>query len=145
MAFDKTIKTAKIKFKESETVELKKSTSELKEAIISISSILNKHGKGEVYFGIKNNGAVVGQSISEKTVREVSRTISENIEPKIYPIVNKIVFNCKNCIKVEFQGHNTPYFAYGRAYIRVGDEDRQLSAKEAEIFSERKTKMRFIC
>ncbi len=30
-------------FKESETVELKKSTSELKEAMISIVAILNKH------------------------------------------------------------------------------------------------------
>jgi len=34
-------------FKESEKLELKKSTSELKEAIISVSSILNKHKKGE--------------------------------------------------------------------------------------------------
>jgi len=36
--------------KESEILELKKSTSELKEAIISVSSILNKHQKGEIYF-----------------------------------------------------------------------------------------------
>lgn len=39
--------------KESEILELKKSTSELKEAIIAISAMLNKHGKGEIYFGIK--------------------------------------------------------------------------------------------
>ncbi|MCJ7616642.1 MAG: hypothetical protein MUO43_08920 [Desulfobacterales bacterium] len=32
--------------KESETLELKKSTSELKEAIFSIVAILNKHQKG---------------------------------------------------------------------------------------------------
>ncbi|MEK6921326.1 MAG: RNA-binding domain-containing protein, partial [Nanoarchaeota archaeon] len=42
--------------KESETIELKKSTSELKEAVISIVSILNKHQKGDIYFGVKNNG-----------------------------------------------------------------------------------------
>ena len=36
-----------MKFKESETVELKKSTSELKEAVISIASILNKNQKAE--------------------------------------------------------------------------------------------------
>ena len=35
--------------KESETVELKRSTSELKESIITISSMLNKHGKGEIF------------------------------------------------------------------------------------------------
>jgi len=37
--------------KESETLELKRSTSELKEAVISIVSILNKHQNGELYFG----------------------------------------------------------------------------------------------
>ena len=38
-----------IKKGESETVEFKKSTSELKEAVISISSILNKHMKGDLF------------------------------------------------------------------------------------------------
>ena len=68
-----------MKVKESEILELKKSTSELKEAIISIVAILNKHGKGELYFGIKNNGEVVGQDVSDKTLRNVGQTISDNI------------------------------------------------------------------
>ena len=38
-----------MKFRESETLELKRSTSELKEAVISIGAILNKHGRGRVY------------------------------------------------------------------------------------------------
>ena len=41
--------------KESETLEFKKTTGELKEAMISISSILNKHGVGTLYFGVKQN------------------------------------------------------------------------------------------
>ncbi len=36
------------------------------------------------------------------------------------------------CIKVKFRGKDGPYFAYGRAYMRVADEDRQLSSKELE-------------
>ena len=52
-----------MKLKESETLELKKSTSELKEAVISISAILNKHGKGTVYFGIGDDSKVFGQQI----------------------------------------------------------------------------------
>ena len=43
-------------FKESETLELKKSTSELKEAVISLVAILNKYKKGVLYFGIKDKG-----------------------------------------------------------------------------------------
>ena len=63
-------------FKETETPELKKSTSELKEAIISIAAILNKHRKGEIYFGIKNDGSVVGQDIGEQTIQDVSKAAS---------------------------------------------------------------------
>jgi len=33
---------------------------------------------------------------------------------------------------VQAEGKDCPYYAYGRAYIRVGDEDRQLSARELE-------------
>ena len=119
-----------INFLENEVIEFKKTTGELKEGIISIVSILNKHQSGKLYFGIKDNGEIVGQDVSSKTIREVSKTISENIEPKIYPTVNKIKIEDKECILVEFEGDDIPYLAYGRAYMRVGDEDRQLSAKE---------------
>ena len=40
--------------KETERVEFKKSTGELKEGVISIASILNKHEAGDLYFGVKN-------------------------------------------------------------------------------------------
>ena len=55
--------------KESETVEFKKSTAELKEAVISIVAMLNKHGRGEVYFG-KNDrdGKVLGMTIGRMTI-----------------------------------------------------------------------------
>ncbi len=36
--------------KETETVEFKKTTAELKEAVISIVAMLNKHGRAKVYF-----------------------------------------------------------------------------------------------
>ena len=118
--------------KESETLELKKSTGELKEGIISIVAILNKHQKGELYFGVDRDGKVVGQTVTENTLREVSRAISEHIEPKIFPKVNEVVIEGKHCVHVEFSGNNVPYYAQGRAHMRVGDEDRQMSAKELE-------------
>lgn len=132
-------------FTESETLELKKSTSEIKEAIVSIVSILNKHQHGGLLFGIKNNGIVVGQNITEKTLRDVSKVIADNIEPKIYPHVSHVKIGGKSCIKVRFKGNDIPYFAYGRAYIRVADEDRQLSAKELEglILKKNKDKLRW--
>ncbi len=119
-------------FQESETLELKKSTSELKEAVISIVAMLNKHQRGEVWFGIRNDGAVTGQQVSEKTIRDISKAIADHVEPKIYPAIEQTAVDTKQCIKVQVEGKEHPYYGYGRAYIRVGDEDRQLSARELE-------------
>ena len=44
---------------ESEIIEFKKSTSELNDGIISLSSMLNKHGEGTLYFGVKNDDTVI--------------------------------------------------------------------------------------
>lgn len=115
---------------ETEILEFKTSTAEIPAALDSIVAILNKHGKGTLYFGVKNNGTVVGQQMGSNTLRDVTRAISEHIEPKIYPKVEKVVIDNKECIKVEFEGEDAPYVSNGRAYIRVGDEDRQLSLKE---------------
>ena len=66
----------KQKIKESEKIELKKSTAQLKKGLISISAILNKHRKGELYFGIKDDGTIIGQDISAKTLRDISNEIT---------------------------------------------------------------------
>ncbi len=46
--------------RETEVTEFKKSLSQLKEGVISLSSMLNKSGKGTVIFGINDEGATVG-------------------------------------------------------------------------------------
>lgn len=131
--------------RESETVELKRSTSELREAVVAIAAILNKHHEGVLYFGVDNGGRVIGQPVSEQTIREVSRAIAEGIEPKIYPKISKVVLDGKSCVHVEFRGQEVPYYAYGRPYMRVGDENRQLSAKELEnlILHKNRDKLRW--
>ncbi len=127
-------------FSESETLELKASTSELKEAVISIAAMLNKHGHGEVIFGIGDNGDVVGQDMGKTTIPDISRSIFDHIEPKIFPEIHEEILNGKACIRVAFSGNQPPYFAYGRAYIRVGDKCPTLSAKELEEMIVKKNK-----
>ena len=79
---------------ETETLEFKRSTGELKEAVHSICAILNKHQCGELYFGVKTDGTVIGQVVTEESLREVSQKIKNFIEPRIYPEISKegIVF-----------------------------------------------------
>ena len=115
---------------ETETVEFKKSTAELKEGCISIASMLNKHGVGTVYFGIAPNGIVKGQDITENTLREVSHRIGEAVKPSIFPTITKETYDDKDVVKVEVNGDNTPYSAFGRYYIRTADEDREIDPHE---------------
>jgi ATP-dependent DNA helicase RecG len=89
-------------FKESEILELKRSTSELKEALIAISAILNKHRRGELYFGIKNDGTVAGQMISDKTLRDIAKAIGDHIEPEIFPVIQNVNLRGKNVFMLHF-------------------------------------------
>jgi ATP-dependent DNA helicase RecG len=118
--------------KENEKIEFKKSLAELKAGLVSISAILNKHGDGELWFGIRNDGKAVGLEVSEKTLRDISQAIAAHIEPRIYPCVAREKIDNADCIKIAFSGRESPYYANGRAYMRVADEDRQLSARELE-------------
>ena len=55
-------------FQEIETVELKKSTSERKETVISLVAMLNKHQRGEVWFGVINDKQNVRQPIRNRDI-----------------------------------------------------------------------------
>ena len=130
--------------KENEKLEFKKTTGELKESVISMCAMLNKHGGGEIYIGINKDGTPLGQIITEKTLRDVSQAIANHLEPKIYPQITEIFINDKLCIHIIFSGEEYPYFAYGRAYIRVADEDIVLRPTELENFINKKNEWRGI-
>lgn len=116
--------------KETENIEFKKSTGELHQAIQSIAAILNKHGYGELYFGVLDNGEAVGQEVSDSTIRAVSEAISRDIEPRITPDIEWIEYEGRQVIKVAFSGNNRPYSAFGRFLIRVGTQNRSLTSIE---------------
>ncbi len=123
---------------ETETLEFKKSTGELKEAVISIVAILNKHQKGELYFGVLNDGTPKGQTVSDKTLRDISQAVNSRIEPKIFPSIEKVVIDGCDCIRVSFEGYDTPYFVSGVAKIRVADEDLTLSPQQLAEYMRRR-------
>lgn len=113
---------------ESETLEFKKSTSELTDGIISLSSMLNKHGEGTLYFGIKNDGSVIGQkNINESTLRDISRKIAEGIKPQVIPEISMELVDNKTIIKVCVKGNANVYSAFDKYYIRSFDEDKKVS------------------
>jgi len=119
---------------ESESLEFKRSTGELEDALEDIVAMLNKSGGGELYFGIRNDGEVIGQQVGATTLRTVSLAISNHIAPVIFPTVEKVIVDNKSCIKVTFDGTDTPYYCRGRAYIRVSEESKLMSPAKVKQF-----------
>ena len=126
--------------KESETVEFKKSTTQLKEAVISLCAMLNKHEQGTVYFGIKDDGSVCGQEIGKKTTADISHEIMNNLKPLPKISVEVLPSEDKTIIKVDATGLDTPYSAYGRYYTRIDDADTYMDASELQKYFENKDK-----
>lgn len=114
---------------ETEYVEHKRSTSELREGIESVASILNKHSHGTLYFGVRpSDGEVVGQNVSEKTLSDVSHAFTNRIEPHVYPTIMPLITDDgKTYIEVSFFGNERPYACDGRYRIRRANEDLPMS------------------
>ena len=111
---------------ESEYIEHKGTTAELKAGADSVASILNKHGRGVLWFGTLSDGTVIGQDVNDKTLRKVSQVIRERVSPSFDLSVDKAVFDGRTCVKVEFSGDNAPYASNKVFYIRVADEDTKM-------------------
>lgn len=117
---------------ESETVEFKESTAELQKAIETLSAFLNHKG-GTIFFGITDKGKIIGQEVSDSTLKKISNAVITHIEPKIFPNIFKQTIEDRTVLVMEIpEGLNKPYFAYGRAFKRVGTTNHQLSRNELE-------------
>ena len=118
---------------ETEGIEFKKSTGEMKEGMISLASMLNKHGRAVVYFGVRNDGEVIGQQIGDRTLREVSQAAASAIRPQIIPSISMELMDDMNVIRVAAKGNERPYSAYGRYYMRSADEDREIAPAQLRL------------
>lgn len=118
---------------ETERVEHKKSTSELKEGMQSIAAILNKHGAGELYFGVCDDGEIIGQQFGARTARDISQAITNSIEPRVYATIEQLRSDDgKDYVKVSFSGPDRPYSCKGTYRIRVADEDLPMTSAQLE-------------
>ena len=131
-----------MELKESHTVELKKSLSQLDDALKSVCAFLNHKGR-TVYFGVEDKGKVIGLDVSDKTLRKISQQIISRIKPEITPEIKEIEKMGRSIIKVNVsEGNNKPYFLNGIAYKKVGTEKRVIPPDELKriILDQKKIK-----
>ncbi|MGQ4915201.1 MAG: RNA-binding domain-containing protein [Candidatus Asgardarchaeia archaeon] len=110
---------------ESETIEFKKSLSEIKEIIKTISAFANTKG-GKVIIGVNDNGEIVGVKLGKDTIERLINAIVQNTNPRVYPEIFTEKINDKNVIVISVsERKDKPIFAFGRAYIRSGKNTLQ--------------------
>jgi len=115
---------------ESETLELKTTTGERREAMHDLCALLNHRG-GQVLFGVDPAGRVLGQQVSDRTLEEVAQEIQQ-IEPTVFPQIERLdVESDRQVIIVTVgSGPNRPYSYKGQAYKRVGNTSLKMSRDE---------------
>jgi ATP-dependent DNA helicase RecG len=121
-----------IKNGESETVEFKKSTASLREAIDTTCAFANHKG-GNLFFGVENDGGIIGQQVSDDTLKNIANAVKLNTEPKLYPQIEKIEIKGKTCILITVEESPLkPHLSYGRSFIRVGTTNQRLDRERYE-------------
>ena len=116
---------------ETEYVEYKESTTELEDAVIALTAMLNKNGSGKVIFGMKDDETPVGQDVGKTTLKSISQHIHNFIEPRIIPTIDVTELeNGRSIITVTVSGLNRPYAYKNNIYIRSDEENKRVPITE---------------
>ena len=115
---------------ESETLELKQSTGQRREAAKAVCGMLNHRG-GRVLFGVEPNGRVLGQEMSDHTIEEVAQELGE-IDPPVFPNIERVDLSAGRAVLVVSvsTGQGQPYSYHGQAYRRVGNTNQAMTRDE---------------
>jgi ATP-dependent DNA helicase RecG len=111
--------TALIQQGESDNLEFKKSTAQLKAAFETACAFLNGKG-GVVLIGVKDDGQIVGQDVTDNTCLEIAREIKKIEPPAHIDIHYAPIKDGKFVIVLEMiLSRHAPYIYDGRPYERV--------------------------
>lgn len=133
-----------MRWHETQDTECKKSLSLMKEGLKSLCAMLNADtGVGTVVFGVGPDGEVAGL---EGDSDSMQRTLSDNIRQKFDPvphvtIVREEVDGKQILIVKASRPRSVVLYEYdGRAYLRVGSEQRQLTLADREQLNVRRNR-----
>jgi ATP-dependent DNA helicase RecG len=130
---------ALVKEGEGSALEFKRSTGELKEGMQTLCAFLNGSG-GMVLFGVRPDGAIEGQAVSDQTLRDVAQA-ADRFEPPAHASIHRIKVQAdRDLLVVAADGtmDMRPFTYEGRPYERVGSTTRRMpQAKYERLLVER--------
>lgn len=117
-----------VKQGEGSALEFKRSTGELKEGMRTLCAFLNGGG-GTVLFGIRSDGTIEGQAVSDQTLRDIAQA-ADRFEPPAHVAIHRVKIKTAReiiTVTVEDGRDMKPIVHEGHAYERVGSMTRNRS------------------
>ncbi len=114
--------------KENEFQEFKESLTQLDKGLKSLSAMLNRNGKGTIYFGVDDDGNVIGGvEVGKKTFEDIRNKIKNLIDPSITVSIDSLKDEKGNTyLKLYAEGLDIPYSYDGRYFIRNVSSDEKV-------------------
>ncbi|MEP6742033.1 MAG: RNA-binding domain-containing protein [bacterium] len=119
-------------------LELKVKLSNTEKIAQEIVALANTGG-GVIVFGVNDQLRIEGVDNPESVQEELVRICREDIEPPLFPFVDRIAFdNGRRIVALDIEGKRRPYRTRdGRFYLRIGAEKREATPEElASLFDE---------
>lgn len=117
---------------ESDRLEFKRSTGELREGMETLCGFLNERG-GRVLFGVANNGKILGQQIADTTLQDVARAI-QRLEPPVHVTQQRVSIpdHLEVLVLDALPVNGGPYTYDGRPFQRIGTTTQRMPTSEYE-------------
>lgn len=112
---------------EGQQVEFKASFAEGREAIESLCAFTHADG-GTVFFGVRDDGTIVGVQLGRKTLEDFANQVRTNTQPPLTPRIYGSTIDGKTIVAatVDKAAPGKVHLAYNIAYIRVGKTNQVM-------------------
>ncbi|MCF8051658.1 MAG: putative DNA binding domain-containing protein [Desulfobacterales bacterium] len=116
---------------ESERIEFKATTGQRTSAAKTVCAMLNGMG-GYVLFGVRDDGKIVGQEVTERTLRDITGEL-QRLDPPAFPEIETVPLKSgKEIIVLTIPGGKGIFTYDGRAYMRHGPTTKPMPKTEYE-------------
>lgn len=122
---------SQIKNGEGQHVEFKISFAEEDKAIESLCAFTHAEG-GRVFFGVSDNGNIVGVSIGKNTIENFANKLRSSTQPSLNPTIEAVDVEGKTIVivSIEKAKEDILYFAFNTPYVRIGKTNHVMSPND---------------
>ncbi len=128
---------------ESETLEFKKSTAELRPAFETVCAFLNCNG-GMVLIGVTDKGQMIGQDVADSTKQAIAHEINKLEPHQQIEIKYLLLDNNKKIIIISItKGLHAPYTYDGRAFQRDQSVTKKMSQQRYDRLVAKRSQLNY--